>query len=147
MEEQKKPTLTPPEGVHALPIDEKDPRFIEYMRITSHPSWYGYEHYCGDLFIADQNRLLQKYSVRNKVFIHKIDHSDTFEWALNFTNNYPTSFSREGSGDQLFEALLIIGGSINALMVELSREEFDEGAVTYFLNRVNSKRQYLPNND
>lgn len=125
------------------PIDEQDPRYIDYLKTTEHPTWIGYQNYCGDLFFKEQNASLEKHANRNEIYLNEINHMDTFLWLQNYFKQKPTEMHRDEVGNEFFDILLSFNGCYNSLMMELSRDELDGKSIKYFLDRIKEKRQVL----
>jgi hypothetical protein len=129
--------------LHTTPIDEKDPRYIEYLKTTENPSWIGYENYCWELYKKEMDERLIKYAQRNEDFLNKVNHVETYIWLQNYIKNQPSSMHRKEVGDDYFEAHLRISAKYNSLIAELTRDELDENALNYFLNTVNDQKKII----
>ena len=118
------------------PIDEQDPRYIDYLKTTDTPSWIGYQNYCGDLYQKELNESLLKYAKRNEDFLNEINHAETFLWLQKHIKSEPPRQTRDEMGTALFEAMMRIGGSYNSLMMELGRDELEKEYTKSYLDRI-----------
>lgn len=122
---------------------EKDPRYIDYLKTTENPSPYGFENYCWELYKKETDERLVKYAQRNEDFLNKVNHVETFIWLQNYIKNQPSEMHRSDVGDDFFEAHIRTSAKYNSLMMELTRDELDESALSYFLNSVNDQRKII----
>lgn len=129
--------------LHLKPIDINDPRYIEYLKTTENPSLFGYENYCWELYKKETDERLIKYAQRNEDFLNKINHVETFIWLQNYIKNQPSQMHRSDVGDDFFEAHLRTSAKYNSLMAELTRDELDESALSYFFNTLIDQKKII----
>jgi hypothetical protein len=81
-----------------------------------------FQNWCFKKIVAEQNRLLNQYKLRNHYFIKSKGFLKLSNWFITFMNNIPKEMSRTESNSNSFSAHMRLMGLYNSLMISINHE-------------------------